>query len=331
MQIGRLEKQALRTIWPREDADFTPWLALPENLHLLSETLELGPVDRISTEVSVGNFRADVVCKDINDATVVIENQFQKSDHGHLGQILTYLAGGEDVRTVIWIAESQRDEHRAALEWLNNNTSTEFSFFGVEIEAWRIGASEPAPKFEVVVRPNDWVRHERQKARAAEVEDYQWRVEYWQAFLDNWPVHDGLSPPARAPNQGWMKLAFTGNSKPPDGGGIYLYRMISEGTVGIYLSVGRRDPNLFLEWSASLNHPSLEGGNWERQRNGLFQIFKTLKADAMDESDWERQHSWMRDRVTEFMADWRNGLRDDVVHLVEQEQLTVPGEQDGPF
>lgn len=326
MQIGRLEKQTLRTIWPREDADFTPWLALPENLHLLSETLDLGPLDRISTEVSVGSFRADVVCKDINDATVVIENQFDKSDHGHLGQILTYLAGGEDVRTVIWIAETVRDEHRAALEWLNNNTSTDFAFFGVEVEAWRIGESDPAPKFEVVVRPNDWVRRQRQKSRATEMEDYQRRMEYWHAFLDNWSGTEGLSPPTAAPNQGWMKLAFTGDSKPPDGGGIYLYRMIGEGRVGAYLSLGRRDATLFQEWSASLSYPSLEGWNWERNRNGLFQIFKTLQADALDETDWTRQHAWMRDRVAEFMEDWRDGLRDDVVRLVDQEQLNVLGD-----
>ncbi|PKQ14053.1 MAG: hypothetical protein CVT70_00930 [Alphaproteobacteria bacterium HGW-Alphaproteobacteria-1] len=299
---------------------------MPENLHLLAETLELGPLDRISTEVSVGNFRADLVCKDINDATVVIENQFHKSDHGHLGQILTYLAGGEDVRTVIWIAESLRDEHRAALEWLNNNTSTDFAFFGVEVEAWCIGESDPAPKFEVVVRPNDWVRRQRQKARASEMEDYQRRMEYWQAFLDSWPTQVGLSPPPHAPNQGWMKLALTGGSKPPDGGGIYLYRMIAEGTVGVYLSVGRRDEVLFSQWSASLNYPSLEGGKWEQNRNGLFQIFKTLKADALDDTDWPQQHRWMRDRVMEFMKDWRNGLRDAVAALVAQEQEDVIGE-----
>lgn len=331
MKIGRLEKQALRTIWPREDADFTPWLALPENINLLSQTLELGPLDRISTEVNVGSFRADVVCKDINDATVVIENQFQKSDHGHLGQILTYLAGGEDVRTVIWIAETLRDEHRAALEWLNNNTSTDFAFFGVEVEAWRIGQSDPAPKFEVVVRPNDWVRYQRQKARATESEDYQRRMEYWQAFLDEWTVHQDLSPPASAPNQGWMKLAITGDSKPPDGGGIYLYRMIGEGIVGVYLSVGKRDRNLFYGWVESLKYPSLEGGKWEQNRSGLFQYFKRLKADAMDESNWAHQHRWMRERVAEFMTDWSNGLRDDVCHLVDQEQFNEPGDQDDPI
>ncbi|WP_412506738.1 hypothetical protein [Roseovarius sp. SYSU LYC5161] len=322
MQIGRLEKQALRTIWPREDADFTPWLAVPENLDLLSEALDLGPLDRISTEVSIGNFRADVVCRDINDFAVVIENQFQKSDHVHLGQILTYLAAGEDVRTIVWIAESLRDEHRAALEWLNNNTSTEFAFFGVEVEAWRIGESDPAPKFEVVVRPNDWVRRQRQKRRATEMEDYQRRMEYWQAFLDHWPECTDLSPPASAPNQGWMKLALTADSKPPDGGGVYVYRMIGDGTVGVYLSIGRRDRDLFDDWSAKLDFPSLENGVWEQNRSGLFQFFKTLKADALDESDWKRQHEWMRDRVREFVEDWRNGLRGEVVRLVDKEQLT---------
>lgn len=158
------------------------------------------------------------------------------------------------------------------------------------------------------------------------MEDDQRRMEYWQAFLDGWSTVEGLSPPAGAPNQGWMKLAFTGDGKPPDGGGIYLYRMIGEGVVGVYLSVGRRDQDLFRDWSASLRYPSLDGGRWETNRSGLLQFFKTLEADAMNESDWARQHGWMRDRVTEFMEDWRNGLRDDVVRLVDQEQLNVHGD-----
>ncbi len=331
VKIGRLKRQDVRSVWPNETMDFTPWFGKEENLRLLAETLELGPLDQVKTEVSIGNFRADVICKDINDQTVVIENQFARSDHGHLGQVLTYLAGVEDVRTIIWIAETLREEHRAALDWLNDNTSTEFAFFGVEMEVWRIGTSDPAPKFEIVVRPNDWVRLQKQRTRAAEMEDYQRRMEYWQAFLDAWEPWEGLSPPASAPNQGWMKLALTGELRPPDGGGIYVYRLIANGNIGVYLSVGRRVSELFGDWADGLEYPSLQQGVWEANRSGHYQFFKTLVADAMDDTDWQRQHAWMRDRVLELFSDWRAGLRNSLAELVDKERRGVMEDTNEPI
>lgn len=160
MELGRLAAVPLREIWPHEAKDFTPWLARPENLSFLAETLRLSGLELQDTEVPVGDFQIDILARDATDGrVVVVENQIDRTDHTHLGQILTYVAGQEGQAIVVWIAERVRDEHRAAIDWLNANTVAGFDFFAIRIEAVRIGSSQPAPLFNIVAQPNDWSRN----------------------------------------------------------------------------------------------------------------------------------------------------------------------------
>ncbi len=186
-ELSRLEPVDLRTEWNNEANDFTPWLAQDENLELLGETLgfelELG-----GQEVNVGPFRADLLCKNTADNTwVVIENQLEKTDHWHLGQILTYFAG-LDVRTIIWIASEFQDEHRAAIDKLNEITQEEYQFFGIEIKLWKIDDSQAAPQFEIVTNPNDWrgtVTKNTKRAIKGELSDTDLQLErYWSGLRD---------------------------------------------------------------------------------------------------------------------------------------------------
>ena len=155
--LGRLEKIELRDIWRTEDQDFTPWLAQDNNISLLGDILGLD-LEVEAQEKDVGPFRADILCKDtLNDSWVLIENQLERTDHKHLGQLITYAAGLKAV-TIVWIAESFTDEHRAALDWLNSITDGDFRFFALEVELWRIGDSPAAPKFNVVSKPNAWTK-----------------------------------------------------------------------------------------------------------------------------------------------------------------------------
>ena len=115
IELGRLSPIALRDIWEDEAIDFTPWLAESENLALLGEMLGM-ELELEAQEIEVGDFRADILCRDtVDNSRVLIENQLERTDHDHLGKILTYSAG-LNVRTVIWIAKEFRDEHLAALE-----------------------------------------------------------------------------------------------------------------------------------------------------------------------------------------------------------------------
>jgi hypothetical protein len=186
--LGRLVSVPLREVWPHEANDFTPWLAKNENLSLLAETLQLSDLQLQDTEVAVGSFYIDILARDIEGRMVVIENQFGPTDHTHLGQIMTYVAGQEGRATVIWIAEKFRDEHRAAIDWLNTATIEDFDFFAVEVEALRIADSPPAPWFNVVAKPNNWTRGVGRAARATAStppnERQQSYIAYWSRFAD---------------------------------------------------------------------------------------------------------------------------------------------------
>ena len=151
-RLGKLEPVELRDCWEREDSDFTPWLASDENIALLGEAIGL-ELEVQQEEAAVGPFRADILCRDTNSGgLVIIENQLERTDHSHLGQTLTY-AAGLDAVTIVWIAASFTEEHRAALDWLNRISHEGVRFFGVEIELWRIGDSAPAPMFNIVAVP----------------------------------------------------------------------------------------------------------------------------------------------------------------------------------
>ena len=154
-EFGKLERVELKDYWPSEASDFTPWLA--DNMELLSDTLDI-ELELEDTEVPIGVYRADIIAKDINTGgTVVIENQLEKSDHAHLGKMLTY-AGGMDAFAVVWICSEITDEHRRAIDWLNESTQQGVNFFALEIELWKIDNSLPAPKFNVVCKPNEWAK-----------------------------------------------------------------------------------------------------------------------------------------------------------------------------
>lgn len=156
--LGKLEKVDIRKIWEHEALSFTPWLASPDNLTLLGDALGVEfNTENIKTEVGVGDFSADILTTDYSGRTIIIENQLERTDHDHLGKCITY-AAGVGAEMIIWIARNIRDEHRQAIEWLNLNSSDKINFFLVELEAYKIGDSKPAPHFAVIESPNEWTK-----------------------------------------------------------------------------------------------------------------------------------------------------------------------------
>lgn len=188
LNLSKIEHIPLRKCWQNEASDFTPWLAEEENMARLAEALGMTELEVIATEEKVGSFRADILCNDpINDRLVLIENQLKKTDHNHLGQILTY-AAGLDAATIIWIAEKFTEEHRAAIDWLNRITDKNFNFFGVEIQLIKIRSNKSvAPVFNVISKPNDWskdVRSSSQKKADTAAEKRQAKLEFWCDFCE---------------------------------------------------------------------------------------------------------------------------------------------------
>jgi hypothetical protein len=175
--LGSLKRLDPREIWSKEASEFTPWLA--ENLNALGEALGLD-LELQSTEAPVGDFSVDILARDLNrNRLVIIENQLSPTDHDHLGKLLTY-ASGYNATTVVWIAPQIRDEHRQALDWLNQHTDTDTDFFGVVVEILQIDDSRPAVNFKPVATPNEW---RKTKARTSGGGAASPRAEAYRAFF----------------------------------------------------------------------------------------------------------------------------------------------------
>ena len=190
-EFGNLEILDLREAWPHEAHNFTPWLA--DNLDRLSEAIGI-PLEPEGTEVQVEQFSADIFARNtLDDSLVLIENQLEGSDHTHLGQILTYLAGLE-ARTVIWVARDFQEAHLSAIRWLNENTTDSFNFFAIQVMVARIGNSPLAPIFNVQEQPNQWDRQIRaasQEKRGDLTTLGQFRSEFWTYYANRYP-DDGV-------------------------------------------------------------------------------------------------------------------------------------------
>lgn len=181
MNFGKIIKIQLRDIWKTEDKDFTPWLE--KNIDVLSEELGI-QIEIERREAEVGTFSLDLLGRNLDDNTkVIIENQFGPTDHDHLGKLLTYAAAYE-AASIIWIAESIRDEHKQALEWLNKRTDSDTDFFAVTIEAFKIEDSKPAMKFVPVVCPNEWQKGKKWTPTNSPSEREMKYKNYFQGLID---------------------------------------------------------------------------------------------------------------------------------------------------
>jgi hypothetical protein len=205
VELGRLQVVDLRQVWPHEAHTFTPWLLA--NADVLGEALGMD-LDLSHTEHPVGGFSLDLL--GIDQATgerVIIENQLETTDHTHLGQLLTY-AGGTDPVNVVWLAKTFREEHRAALDWLNSRTDEGTRFFGVEVSVVRIGNSMAAPHLIVVAQPNDWGKQVKATAQGAAVTERSAAYrEFWTRFLDRLRIErPGWTRAQKGGPQSWQPL-----------------------------------------------------------------------------------------------------------------------------
>ena len=266
VDLGAIERVDLREVWPHEAQDFTPWLA--ENLDKLGEALGLD-LELSESEAPVGPFFLDVLAHDRgNDRPVIIENQLGSTNHGHLGQLLTY-AAGYDAGVIVWLTGDFQDEHRAALDWLNQRTGEDTAFFGVVVEAWKIDGSRPAPHFRLVAFPNDW---RKQSARTEQTgngrvsergERYR---SFFQSLIDTLREEHRFTNARKGQPQSWYSfssgtrgVSFNPSFSPPRG----IAR------VEVYIDRGDHDLNKQLFDALEDRKESIEwqvSGLWEWER-----------------------------------------------------------------
>lgn len=302
--LGRLTAvQDIRTVWPGEATHFTPWLAQAENIGLLGEAIGL-ELEVESQEVSVGPFSADILCKDtVTGHYVVIENQIERTDHGHLGQLLTY-AAGLDAVSIVWIARRFADEHRAALDWLNRITAESINFFGVEIEVWRIGDSAMAPKFNVVCQPNDWAKAVKQSAstNAGGTTEFQrLHLEFWTQFRQFMEERQSTVKTGRPSTDSWTDVAV-GRSNFT----IALSNAMRDGYSKIFLVISGADKSASFE-NLRANHQreieqSLGPVEWrDGPERKQAQISLRRNTTPTDPTTWPELNEWFAAAVERWV------------------------------
>ena len=297
-KLSALTRVPLRQAWKHEAGEFTPWLAQPENLERLSEELGLSELTCIATEHWVGDFKLDMLCSDGSDQ-VIIENQLEETNHKHLGQLIAY-AAGVGAKKIIWLAESFRPEHAAALQFLNENSNEGLAFFGVQIELWRIGSSSLAPKFEVIVKPDNWTRIGREQARVATGSSpiKQLQLKLWQTLVKSLLKSAPRIKPYAPRAQHWlncpigragMLLSITANSR-DERLGVELYINDAESKSQFAALLAQRKSiesklGFELDWQELPDAHACRIACWRPE------------SPIEDESKWKTYQEWIAEHV----------------------------------
>ena len=296
-QLGTLEKvKDLRIVWKNEAQDFTKWLSKEQNLELLGNELGID-IDLISMEAKTGSFSTDILAMESNtENKIVIENQLESTNHDHLGKIITY-ASGHDAKTIIWVVKEAREEHRRAVDWLNEHTDDEINIFLCKIELWKIDNSNLAPKFQIVSSPNNWTKTIKRSTDDKLSATKMLQLNYWTQLKERLENETEFNP-RKANPQHWYNLAL-GSSL------AHISLNMNTQKKGIRIEVWISDSKELYDYLESQKEDiENELGyslNWERldHRKASY-IAISKKIDINKEENWEESINWHLEKAVEF-------------------------------
>jgi hypothetical protein len=313
MSIGRLKRVPVRYVWENEERDFTPWLE--ENIDVLAEALGIElSVDK--REAKVGErFKVDLLAEGANEDYVVIESQFGKSDHDHLGKLLTYMTNliNYGVKKAIWICEDPQPEHIEAINWLNRNTPPDVGFYLVKLEVFQIGDSPPAPHFSIVSQPSKQIKEVREAGDEL-AETHVKRLEFWKQLLEKSEEKTNLFSNVSPSRGHWIE---TGAGK---SGLKYVYAILKD-SARIELCMKRKDADenkkIFDELYKRKQEIEADFGEeleWQRLENKIMsKITKTVINKGLDDvDDWPE----IQDRMVDAMIRFEKALRKHIEQLL---------------
>jgi hypothetical protein len=304
-QLSSIDRVQLRDVWENEASGFTPWLA--DNISELGAALGL-ELELRQREADVGGYSLDILASDLNrDRPVVIENQLETTDHDHLGKLLTY-AAGFDANVVVWLTREFRDEHRQALDWLNQRTGEDTQFFGVVVELWKIDESRPAPHFNLVAAPNDWRKESVSRAAGQEpgnpsAKGERYRV-FFQRLIDTLREQHNFTAAKLGQAQNWYTFASGYGQR-------FRYSASFTGQqrarVEVYIDSGDANENRALFDGLETHEESIEADlgytlDWQPLEQKQACRIATDRAGTIDDSQdvLEEIHDWMVDRLLAF-------------------------------
>jgi hypothetical protein len=292
--LGSIKQIDLRKIWKHEASDFSTWLAKPENLELLSNEIGVN-IKLIQTEAGVGRFSVDIFAEEeTTGRKIIIENQLEQTDHDHLGKVITY-ASGHDAEIIIWIVKDVRDEHKQAVDWLNEHTDEKINFFAIKMELWQIDSSAPAPKFQIVSQPNDWTKTIKSATKSGELSDNALlQLDFIQKFIDYCKSNNSKlrlgKPQPSAPayysisigsSKAWVAVKLNSNS------GILK--------TDLYFTDKEIFNELYTSKKEEIDKAFGKELTWDEMENYKGAIFgDSREFDINDDSKWEEYFEWMR-------------------------------------
>jgi PIN domain nuclease of toxin-antitoxin system len=294
VNLSRLNKVDLREAWKHEAYDFTNWLAEDENIDLLSNEIGI-EINIIEKEASVGRFNVDILAEEINtNKNIIIENQLEKTDHDHLGKVITY-AAGIDAEIVIWVVKNSQEEHQQAVEWLNERTNNDLNFFLVQIELWQIDNSNYAPKINVIEKPNYWSKDVKSSVNKKKLTDTKKiQLEFWTKLKEYAEANDyniSFRPPK--PQSYYDIKMGTSDANIS----MNIYTRDDKVDVGLYIKSSELF-ELIYEDKKEINSKfenSLKWYEFPEKKASRIRSFKSYS--ILENDDWSDIFDWMIEKI----------------------------------
>jgi hypothetical protein len=307
VQLSKLEKVNLREVWKHEALDFTNWLAKPENLESLSDEIGID-ISLIQTEASVGNFNVDILAEEENTGRkIVIENQLEPTNHDHLGKIITY-ASGFDAEIIVWIVKSVRDEHKQAVDWLNEHTDQKINIFAIQMEVWKIGNSPYAPKFQIIAKPNDWAKAVKKVTNQSELTDTKLlQLDFWSKFKEFVQEKNGKIKLRKAYPQHWYDISFGSSNAHIS---LTINSQSEQMACEIYIPDSKKLFTCLYNNKDSIESELSEQLVWEELPEKKASRIKLISQGSIsNQEQWHNYHSWLLEKVIKFQKVFGNNIK----------------------
>lgn len=299
--LGKLVKVDIRDIWKNEATDFTKWLATEENLSALGDEIGIS-ISLIKTEAGVGAFSADILAEEENTGRkIVIENQLEQTDHDHFGKLFTY-GSGYNAGILIWVCREVRDEHRQAIDWLNERTDNSLHMFVIKMEVWKIGDSSPAPKFQIICSPNNWAKTVKDTASGKLSETNMLQLDFWTEFNTYLQENSSQLKSRKPQPQHWYDVTVEGIPTTQ----AYLALTVSFAKNFIrcefYIPNNKELYHKMYQHEAEIEAELGYGLIWQELPKAKLSstYIKKENVKVKDRKTWEGSHKWLMETASKF-------------------------------